>query len=197
MSSIEFITLRQKVSVAVLKGAIALSFSACCEPALAANCNAPAVTFLSRPSQRSLSDLQAHGQDCWGAIGDKNYRLNALFRTTSEGNRWAASYLLKHLNKLDGGNLEDAFVAIGQFGDHDMRSLLDYSRQGALPSPILGRVLRMLPLSISDDFGGQLKILEARRRNIEAITQNDLASQKTVAMGAIEQAEARIKSKIK
>jgi len=55
----------------------------------------------------------------------------------------------------------------------------------------------MLPLSISDDFGGQLKILEARRRNIEAITQNDLASQKTVAMGAIEQAEARIKSKIK
>jgi hypothetical protein len=107
----------------------------------------------------------------------------------------SSQYLAKHLKQLDGGNLEDALVALGQFSDHDMERLLFFAKSGLLSKHELSDALTMLPLSLSDNPRAQLDSLGRRRSNIMRITQKDLSEQRAQALSAIDEFASEIRSK--
>jgi hypothetical protein len=117
--------------------------------------------------------------------------LNNLAAT---GNRWAAQYSAGHLKHLDGGNLEDALRALGQFSDHDMEDLLTFANKGLLSKHELADALTMLPLTLTDNRRAQLNSLEARRHRVLGVTQTDLQEQRAQALTAISESLSEIRS---
>jgi hypothetical protein len=111
------------------------------------------------------------------------------------GNRWAAEYLARNLKGLDGGNLEDALIALGQFSDHDMERLLSFANRKLISKHELVDALTMLPLSFSDNPRAELSALGKRRANVQSITKVELSEQKTDAMKAIDDFVSEIRSK--
>ena len=132
--------------------------------------------------------------DAFGNLSS-NVKINRLNQTVSQGNRWGAEYLVRHLKQLDGGNLEDALVALGQFSSRDMERLLAFSMEGLLSKQELTDALTMLPLSLSDNAAAQLSSLSLRRRKAMRVTRSDLLEQRKHALEAIDDFVAEIRSK--
>ncbi len=148
-------------------------------PALAGTadsvCRGEVDAFLSLPSEHSLAALyRSDRAGCWSVIGLSNTALGQLNHWAEQGNRWAAEYMAKHVKQLDGGNLEDALIALGQFSDHDMKRLLLFANKGLLSKRELTDALTMLPLSLSDNPRAQLALLSARKRRVMHVTRKDL-----------------------
>jgi hypothetical protein len=96
-------------------------------------CQKVANAFTALPSRNSLTAIEElDDATCWAVFGSSNTNLNKLEHWVEQGNRWAAEYLSKHLKQLDGGNLEDSLVALGQFSNHDMENLLLFAKSGLL-----------------------------------------------------------------
>jgi hypothetical protein len=160
------------------------------------DCQQAADAFLSLPGKRTLATLaRVDRAGCWSVIGSSNASLDRLDHWAEEGNRWAAQYLAKHLNQLDGGNLEDALVALGQFSDHDMESLLLFAKKGLLSKQELTDALTMLPLSLSDNPRAQLDLLSARKGKVIHVSRKNLWEQREQSLGAIDEFEAEIRSR--
>ena len=152
--------------------------------------------FLEKPDEQALKAVSgADDQKCWAAIQSSNANLNKLIRSVERGNRWSAQYLAEHLKSLDGGNLEDSLVALGQFSNRGMEQLLRFKKDGQLSELELKDALTMLPLSLSDNPRGQLDGLKARRQRVMKITQGDLAEEKAEELKAIDDFTSEIKSK--
>lgn len=128
-------------------------------------------------------------------IGTSNPVLGQLNHWAEQGNRWAAQYLAKHARQLDGGNLEDALVALGQFSDHDMERLLIFANKGLLSKRELTDALTMLPSSLSDNPHAQLQLLSTRKSKVTRVTRKDLSQQRAQALTAISDFAAEIRSK--
>ena len=71
------------------------------------------------------------------------------------GDDRAAHCLALGLQSLDGGELEDALVAFGLYGDRKPIKLLALAHQGTLSRQSLTDAVQMLPLSLTDDMQGQ------------------------------------------
>jgi LmbE family N-acetylglucosaminyl deacetylase len=159
---------------------------------LSANTTAPdckqAVTmFLALPEKRTFTALSELGEvPCWAIIGATNPNLNRLNRWVEQGNPWAAQYLAEQLKRLDGGNLEDALVALGQFSDYDMERLLAFANKSLLSKHELSDALTMLPLSLSDDTHAQLVLLKGRRNKVVHVTRKDLFKERSKALVPID-----------
>jgi hypothetical protein len=122
------------------------------QASIKSGCQEKVSVFLTLPGKASLTALSGLDETtCWTIIGSSNTKLNRLNHWVEQGNRWAAQYLAKHLKQLDGGNLEDALVALGQFSDHDMESLLSFANRGLLSKHEFTDALTMLSLSLSDN----------------------------------------------
>src|ERR1700739_404793 len=92
-------------------------------------CKDAANAFIALPTKNTLAAVAGpDAATCWAVIASSNADLNHLEHWVEQGNRWAAQYLAKHLKQLDGGNLEDALVALGQFSDHNMERLLFFAK---------------------------------------------------------------------
>ena len=128
-------------------------------------------------------------------VEPSNPALDQLNHWAERGNRWAARYLAEHLKQLDGGNLEDALIALGQFSDHDMERLLLFASKEQLSNREITNALTMLPLSLSDDPRAQLELLSARKNKVLRVTRNDLSKQRSQALNAIDGFAAEIRSK--
>ncbi len=161
----------------------------------ASGCQAAVNQFLSLPSQRTFAALVKVNEGCWSQIESKNSDLNRLNRWAEHGNPWAAQYSARHLKQLDGGNLEDTLIALGQFSDHDMERLLLFAKQGLLSKGELSDALTMLPLTLSDRPSAQLAVLKARRNKIVLVTRADLRQQRIQALSAIDEFDSEIKLK--
>lgn len=83
-----------------------------------------------------------------------------LERRAEAGHGQAAFCLAWDLHSLDGGELEDALVALGQYGDRHPVELLSLAHRRTLSKRSLADAVRMLPLSLSDDFQAQLTAME-------------------------------------
>jgi hypothetical protein len=148
------------------------------------------------PTKDTIDKLsESDGTTCWAAFESSNANLNKLDRWVEQGNRWAAQYLSQHLRQLDGGNLEDALVALGEFSNHDMERLLRFAKAGLLAKNELSDTLTMLPLSLSDNPRAQLASLSRRRTNLMRVTAKELSEQKAQALNAIDEFAAEIRSK--
>jgi hypothetical protein len=166
------------------------------EPPTPAACQEAVSAFTALPSERTFASVSGSDEDsCWAVIESSNTIFNRLLHWAEQGNRWAAQYLAKHLKQLDGGNLEDALVAMGQFSEHDMERLLLFAKTGLLSKHQLSDAMRMLPLSLSDEPRAQLKCLSTRRKKVLAVVREGLSEQKAQALGAIDEFASEIKSK--
>lgn len=159
-------------------------------------CIAAVNAFLSSPDQRTFAALMKINVDgCWGPIGSSNSRQIRLNRWVRHGNRWAAQYSAKHLEQLDGGNLEDSLEALGLFSDHQMERLLLFAKEGLLSKDELCDALTMLPFTLADRPIAQLSLLRARRSKVVRITRSDLSEQKVQVLSAIDAFVSEIKAK--
>jgi hypothetical protein len=131
---------------------------------------------------------------CWDIIGSSNNNLNRLNNLVATGNHWAAQCSTGHLKELDGGNLEDALRALGQFSDHHIEDLLMFARKGLLSKHELADALTMLPLTLTDNSRAQLSSLEARRHRVQRVNRAELKVQRGEALTAISGAISEIRS---
>jgi hypothetical protein len=174
---------------------VALSLRASAD-SVGSGCQEAVGAFLALPSEHAPAALSGLDQAaCWSMIGSSDANLNRLNHWVEQGNRGAAQYLAKHLKQLDGGNLEDALIALGQFSDHDMERLLFFANKRLLSKHELADALTMLPLSLSDNPRAQLDSLTLRRSKAVRITRPDLLEQRAQALGAIDNFTSEIRSK--
>jgi len=75
-----------------------------------------------------------------------------------------------------------------------MTDLLVFANRGLISSHELADALTMLPLSISDNQSAQLAVMRARRSKVSQVTLPGLATQKSVALNAIDDFINEIKS---
>ena len=128
-----------------------------------------------------------------GACGElSSVRSQALDRHAELGDDRAARCLAIGLGSLDGGDLEDALVALGRYGDRRPMKLLALTQQGTLTMRSLADAVRMLPLSYSDDFGRQQLSLKARRDRFREVSQPRLSAQRGLALRSIDAALAEL-----
>lgn len=151
------------------------------------DCHERITAFTAHPNQDSLQKVSGSADArCWALIGESNNLLLKLNDWTKKGNPWMAQYLAEHLKNLDGGNLEDALIALGEFSERDMARLLFFAHDGILSGPELDDALTMLPLSLSDNAVAQLRLLELRRQKVASITRKELSQQRVLALAAID-----------
>ena len=156
------------------------------------NCQSAVSTFLSAPDEANLLALDT--STCSAVIRSSNGNLNRLNQLVQAGNPWAAHYSAEHVKELDGGNLEDALIALGQFSNHNMTRFLQFAKNGQLSERELSDALTMLPLSLSDNPDAQLKALNQRRSKAVSVTRKDLLQQRRQALAAIDGFVSEIKS---
>jgi hypothetical protein len=158
-----------------------------------AGCQQKAVSFLDKPSPHTIASLVgADEARCWSVFASSNSDLQRLTNSVQEGNPWAAQYLARNLRHLDGGNLEDSLVAMGQFSDYNMERLLIFGSKGQISKHELTDAITMLPLSLSDNPGALLDALRARKDLVMRVNLADVEEQKTLAIKAIDDSISQI-----
>lgn len=132
--------------------------------------------------------------ECSTVIRSSNENLSQLNRSVEAGNQSAARYSAEHVKQLDGGNLEDALIALGQFSNRNMTRFLLFEKDGVLSEREVSDALTMLPLSLSDNPDAQLKVLNQRRSKVVTVTRKDLLQQRKQALAAIDAFISEIRS---
>ncbi|MFA6011949.1 MAG: hypothetical protein WC799_18295 [Desulfobacteraceae bacterium] len=176
-------------------------FSSASETIISNNCHEAVITFLTHPTKRTLAALSVtKDNDCWNITvrTQENESFNKYFKKLIElvgnGNRWAAVYLIEHLKNLDGGDLEDSYIALGKFSDHEFEYLLLFVKNKQLHIDQLTDALTMLPLSVSDNPQAQLTILYSRIKEAIRVTRKDLMKEKIHALKAMNDFKTEILS---
>ena len=134
--------------------------------------------------------------------------LSCPHRTTSAGSQaldWrveagdsrAAFCLATRLQSLDGGELEGALVALGQYGDQRPGELLLLARRGVLSRLSLADAVTMLPLSLTDDLPAQARAMKNRRDRFRRVAQPALFTERDLALRSIDSALAEIRGHIR
>ena len=117
----------------------------------------------------------------------------SLDRRVEAGDRQAAFCLARSLDSLDGGELEDSLVALGQFGDRRPVELLSLAHRGTLSRHSLAEAVGALPLSLTDNMHGQLQALKLRQARYRRIAQPQLAGERRLVLQSIESALTEIR----
>ena len=171
---------------------LACGLSAQTPPSDSSACQRTLAAFLSSPNEHRLREIQQ--SHCAALLTASNADLGLLNRLVERGSRSAAELSARNLKSLDGGNLEDALIALGEFSEHDMKYLLVLAHEGLLSGKELTDALTMLPLAMSDHPAGQLKRIVRRKRMAEAVSDKYLETQKTYALNSLNDFASEIKS---
>lgn len=128
----------------------------------------------------------------WRVIRLSDERLQKLFDCVRHGNRKAASVLAVHLKELDGGNSEDALIALGEYSEHDMASYMRLYTTGAITSAQFEDALTAI--DVGDEASSQLAALEIRKALIERVENAKFLPAKKRALRAIDDFEQEIQA---
>lgn len=158
------------------------------------DCGSAFASFLASPTEKSFFTLR---NTKGGACGQKLDSLDEIFehvvKLTAKGNWWAAMYLGENLHYFDGGNLEDALVALGEFADRDMTRFVLMLHDGHIERQGFVNALQTSPESLTDDFDGQLKSFIQRKRLLLQVNQRSLFAERRLGLdvvsGAIDEAK--------
>ena len=157
-------------------------------------CRQAMAAFLQNPTEETHSNLTLFaGGECWSILGSSNQKQKQLTESVAGGNQWAAKYLALHLRQIGGGNLEDALISLGQFGDRDMESLLMLRKNEILSRHSLEKAVVMVPSSLADELKSQLELLETRKSEVIAVSKEGLMNEKAEAIAAIDKVTALIR----
>ncbi|MDA8238836.1 MAG: hypothetical protein M0Z67_00530, partial [Nitrospiraceae bacterium] len=156
----------------------------------AGDCQHKVTLFLSNPSYKNYLELYSNestidSDSCWPEIKKDVHKLARLYKYTKQGNKWAIKILIKHTSDLDGGELEDAYIALGESLDIKPRILLVEFKEKKMTENQFTQAVEMLSLSFVDNKKGTLTALEARKRKILSVKDAGLKEQKELAVKAI------------
>lgn len=154
--------------------------------------------FLAAPDSAKLFLIEGSDREaCWQSLRVSDERMQSLLRLVAGGNESSARFLARHLSQLDGGDLEDSLIAIGQFSDLHMETFLNLVAPNLLSVEDLKSALTMLPLDVADEPATQLAMMKARRNKVATLDQVTLTAQKKVALCAIDTFIAEIEASIR
>jgi len=156
----------------------------------AGDCEHKVALFLSEPSNENylaltLNDSVEDSDICWLDLKKDVHNLAKLYEHAKHGNEWAIKILIKHTSGLDGGELEDAYIALGESIDNKPSILLLEFKEQRMTKNQFTQALVMLPLSFTDNEKGELAALKARKRKIMSIKDAKLKQQKELAIKVI------------
>lgn len=156
----------------------------------AGDCKHKVALFLSNPSYKNYIELYNNestkaSDSCWSNIKQDAHNLTRLYNYTKQGNEWVIKILIKHTSDLDGGELEDAYRALGESLDIKPIILLLEFKEQRMTENQFTQAVAMLPLSFVDDKKGTLSALEARKKKILSIEDVSLKEQKELAVKVI------------
>lgn len=140
----------------------------------------------------ALTGQAAASTDC-SAITESASR-QALDRLVVAGDDGAAACLSGSLRSLDGGELEDALVALGRYGENKPEKLLLLAHRGILAKASLASAVSKLPSSLSDDLEAQAATLEARRSLFASVVQSNLLVERQLVLRSLASAISDIRS---
>lgn len=155
-------------------------------------CGEKAREFIHRPSGASVNALEADASGCWSTIAHSDELLQSLIKVVAGGDVVAAAYLAPRIRRLEGGNLEDALTALGEFAEKRMKEFLELVKAGKITTHELNDSLTMLPLTLSDEPSAQLSAMKKRRAQVEQITDPALSDYRAAALKSIDSFIAEI-----
>jgi hypothetical protein len=157
-------------------------------PALAdgPDCRAISDSFIVSPNEEGRLLLE-QGQ-CWHQFEYGSTYFAKLKQRVQGGDTSAAILVAEHLHATDGAELEDWLVALGQFSDRKPEVFLDFAKTGRVTTRTLTNAVKILPLDTSDDLPRQLTLLRARATKLRAVSRQDLAEQRHIALKALNEA---------
>jgi len=155
-------------------------------------CQTKIADFLRDPTESSLAAMSADDQSCSAVLQASTADLQRLDGLAADGNAFAARLLARNLRSLDGGELGDAYRALGQFGAQHPQEFMRLALAEGLTTRHVSRAIEMLPLELVDDFAAQLAEMRLRRSAIERVGDPELAEARQASLAAIDSSiEAR------
>jgi hypothetical protein len=148
----------------------------------------------------AAAPLHSHpGNDANGCsdfpVGDGR-ALSGLYRRAAAANRTELRKLLCVLPKLDGGELEDALIALGKAMDRDPAFILRAAQRHEMSTHTLNDSAQMVSLDFGDDQHAQLAALDRRLRAVRAVSDRRLAAARAEAIASINEAIAETRRAI-
>jgi hypothetical protein len=165
--------------------------------AFAGDCKNKVALFLNQPNYENYlalnrNDTSENSDVCWLDLKIDVDNLASLYGHARQGNTWAIKILIKHTSDLDGGELEDAYIALGESIDREPRILLREFKEKRMTENQFKQALVMLPLSLTDNEKGEVAALKARKSKIHSIKDSSLKQQKELAEKVINSRIRRI-----
>lgn|GEM_PF-1962695 len=155
----------------------------------ARDCPHNVALFLKDPNHKNYLSLQdnlpQHSDVCWLELKHNTGNLAKLYEHAKHGNEWAVRILIKHTSDLDGGELENAYRALGESLDVEPIILLREFAEQRMTENAFSQIVIMLPLSFVDDKKGILLALKARKGRIVSVKDAKFNRQKELAVKAI------------
>jgi hypothetical protein len=148
------------------------------------------VIFLDEPTEENYIGLN---DECWSEFEKDVLRLTRLYNHAEQANEWAIRYLIKHLDKLDGGELEDALIALGESLHINPIILFREFKEGRMREYSFRSALEMLPLSFVDNKKGTLQELELRKMIVFSINEPGFEREKELAIKVLDDSIAEVK----
>lgn len=144
---------------------------------------------------RSAGKLEAGNSACTDKLFRSNQRLAALQSAVARGNQDAARCLALHLNLLDGGNLEDSLISLGEFSNYQMGYFLYLRKDHLISQRSFENALAMLPLMFVEDLQASLTEINNRKAAVLKIGDQNLAVQKQQALNVLNRILNEMKNK--
>ena len=151
-----------------------------------AQCQSAIATFLRDPTEGSLAALSADDHDCWTELRASPADLQRLDRLAANGNLHAARLLARHLQSLGGGELGDAYRALGQFGALHTEEFLGLALSEGLTSRRVSEAITMLPLDTEENPTAHLAEMRSRRSALDRVSDPQVAEAKEAALAAVD-----------
>ncbi|THD60772.1 hypothetical protein [Phenylobacterium sp.] len=171
-------------SAGILAWTVALSALLMSQAVKAAptECSARVREFLDRPTTAVSSKVRT----CWSLIDESPNRFGRLLQLVAAGNRVAAQYLASNFGATDGGNAEDATIALSQFADHaGDQPLLELVQQGVLSEVQIQDIYGSTSPTFTDRLETQLDELTRRRARLQALHTVTLSKEKSYALDGV------------
>ena len=132
---------------------------------------------------------------CLGEQPISTAYLVYLRTKVTNGDPQAARCLVANLHLLDGGELEDSLIALGEFSKHQMAYFLSLRKENLISRVSFENALTMLPLAMTENPKSSLTELAIRKTAVLEVDGRDLIVQKRAALEALERFSDEIKSK--
>jgi len=160
----------------------------------ASDCSALVAQFLNKPSSESREGLErADSGACSKQATDIDENFHRLVMTVSSGSDAAAEFLAAQVASIDGGQLEDALIAIGSYSERNLQGLLRLAQLKKISEKHLSESLVATPLSLADKFADQVAVLSGRRELVSKLSDPSLSYLKTQLLQTLDAAIAETK----